>query len=297
MIRNNRITLLEDIEINKDLPKHIKESSNDNQNQVFSVNGSIDISNMGRNNSNAKLYQLQMLYQNDPNIWAKFRIWLYKTFFMDKKDIPKKKIDPVELNSFFDSIKGSLSAVSKKNIEEVLENYNTFLENAKRNNQVALVERIEDYSEILKYELLLSDSKFKTYLSEENLVKFHNLASKHNKLNTNLCLTYIKNFAKVIPDNITKLKEEADELKIFDNYVILHYDYDGGAVKKTKKEIEKEKDPILFGVIKNSDKLYYIGDWVDDYCDLTLDQVIKKIGKKSVEKLTKKQIIKNINKI
>ena len=35
-------------------------------------------------------------------------------------------------------------------------------------------------------------------------------------------------------------KRKADELKIFDNYVVLHYDPEKKAVKQTKKEEEKE---------------------------------------------------------
>lgn len=37
----------------------------------------------------------------------------------------------------------------------------------------------------------------------------------------------------------------------------------------------KRKDPILFGVIAGSNKLYFIGDWIDEYCDLRFDDVVK----------------------
>lgn len=39
--------------------------------------------------------------------------------------------------------------------------------------------------------------------------------------------------------------------------------------------MEKRKDPILFGVIAGSNKLYFIGDWIDEYCDLRFDDVVK----------------------
>ena len=79
----------------------------------------------------------------------------------------------------------------------------------------------------------------------------------------------------MIPDNIIDKKYEIDKLKIFDNYVILHYDKDNDQTSLTKEEIEKLKDPILFGVIRGSKKLYYIDDWEDEYCDLTLDRLVK----------------------
>lgn len=33
--------------------------------------------------------------------------------------------------------------------------------------------------------------------------------------------------------------------------------------------MEAERDPILFGIIKNSNRLYYIGDWITPEDDLT----------------------------
>ena len=62
----------------------------------------------------------------------------------------------------------------------------------------------------------------------------------------------------------------------------MHYDPAGKSSAKTKKEIEEEKDPILFGVFKESRRLYYIGDWIDEYCNLTMNEVAKLLGKKSV---------------
>lgn len=46
------------------------------------------------------------------------------------------------------------------------------------------------------------------------------------------------------------------------------------------QEERREKDPILFGAFLDREKnainerFYYIGDWVDDYCDLTLDKMV-----------------------
>ena len=37
-------------------------------------------------------------------------------------------------------------------------------------------------------------------------------------------------------------------------------------------------------MIKNSNKLYFIGDWIDEYCDLTFDKIIDTMGKELIEK-------------
>ena len=49
-------------------------------------------------------------------------------------------------------------------------------------------------------------------------------------------------------------------------------------LKETAKEEAKRRDPIIFGVIAGSKKLYYVDDWVDEYCDLTLDAFVDSLG-------------------
>ena len=78
-----------------------------------------------------------------------------------------------------------------------------------------------------------------------------------------------------IPEEVYEIKKDVDERKIFDKYVILHYEPKEDGHEMTKEEKEKKKDPILFGVIKNSRKLYFVADWKDEYCDLTLEEMFK----------------------
>ena len=49
---------------------------------------------------------------------------------------------------------------------------------------------------------------------------------------------------------------------------------------KSGKESKPEKDPIIFGAfiqrgkdVLMSERLYYIADWIDEYCDLTLEKL------------------------
>jgi hypothetical protein len=95
---------------------------------------------------------------------------------------------------------------------------------------------------------------------------------------------------------VVEAKKEADKLKVFDNYAVLYFSPKGKKEEEilTKEEKKRAADPILFGVINNSNKLYYIADWVDEYCDLTLDKLLDKIDEKSFEVTNKsvKTIIK-----
>ena len=86
-------------------------------------------------------------------------------------------------------------------------------------------------------------------------------------------------YSFTVPEDVVEKLVEANKLEVFDNYVIMHYDPKKKAVKPTEKEIAKEtikkRDPILFGVISGSRKLYYIADWIDEYCDLTLEKFVE----------------------
>lgn len=302
MIKQGKIQLLENIIVDRNLPKY----NTDKSNSTFIIGGGNDntisgfnsfSNNSFDNNSSIQLDYLEYIYSNAPTLLNKFKIWLYKKLYIQKFDEKEmNKLSPKDLNIFFESIKSNVNELNKSNIDEVLLKYNTVLENAEKNNQIAFIEKVKDYANVLKHELLLSTSKFNKYLTEEDVVKFYNVASKHETYKTALCLTYTKNFVKIIPDDVTKLRLESDELNVFDNYVIMHYDYSGKSVEETKEEKEKKKDPILFGVIRGSNKLYYIGDWEDEYCDLTLDVIIKTLGKEP-EVIDIEKIKSNIDRI
>jgi hypothetical protein len=43
------------------------------------------------------------------------------------------------------------------------------------------------------------------------------------------------------------------------------------------------RDPVLFGIIKETDRLYFVADWEDDLCDLSFSEMIDAIGKDDEE--------------
>jgi hypothetical protein len=92
-----------------------------------------------------------------------------------------------------------------------------------------------------------------------------------------------------IPDDLVDIVKAARE--IFDEIYVVFTDYTGKVERKVEKE-RRDKDPILFGVFKNSsggfvsDRFYFLGDWVDEYCDLTLDKMVAQYKKEKNESPT-----------
>ena len=87
----------------------------------------------------------------------------------------------------------------------------------------------------------------------------------------------LSEFPRPIPGNVRARIKVLTEHEVFDELWILYIDYTKQNLKTTEKKI-REKDPVLFGRLKyNPDVFYYITDWVDEFCDLTLDSVVEKM--------------------
>ena len=183
----------------------------------------------------------------------------------------KKTEGEIDIAEFFTNIK-LLSKESAEKYRDRVSNYLKALRNAKIAGQTALLETLLREMIANKYESILDAEGFYYAVREEDVVRF---AKKTEK---GLKLSYIQNFGRPIPEDVVKTLAKANQLEVFDNYVVLYYDPKGDIYKETEKQRAKRKDPILFGVISGSNKLYYIGDWIDEYCDLTLEKFVDTLG-------------------
>lgn len=200
---------------------------------------------------------------------------------------PKRKISTLEL---FISLSKSYKELTS--IAEISEHYENALLQAKELGQTALFDKLKDLINVVKGEAVLIAMGLNKYVTEKQICDFYELVGEDK----NLKLTWIKNFSRIIPEEIYNVKKDVDERKIFDNYVILHYDPENNGEELSKEELEIKKDPILFGVMKDSRKLYYIADWKDDYCDLTLEEMFNTLGEKTL-KINNKNVKTFIDKV
>lgn len=178
---------------------------------------------------------------------------------------------------FFHSVKNSAEEVQI--VDARLAGYAKALQDAERNGQTVLHERLARDVAAVRAETQLHAVGFAKYVSEENLVRF----VKESK--RGLRLDYIRNFMRVIPPDVAAKKARCDEVEAFDNYAILHYDPEGKAWAETEEEKARRRDPILFGLIEGRRRLYYVADWVDELCDLTLEQVADLLGEGGVSEI------------
>lgn len=194
----------------------------------------------------------------------------YFTLISQKK---KKKVG-ITIQEFFNQLNKQKDTI--KSVEYLADYYEAAMTKAENFGQTALLDKLKNSMDLVRKETILmkNQNQISKYVTEQQVIDLYNMTDN----DANLKLTWIKNFARMIPTDVYEVKKLSDDLEIFDNYAILHYDPMNNGELLTEVEIEKAKDPILFGVIKGSRKLYYIADWKDEYCDLTLDEMFVKLG-------------------
>lgn len=184
-----------------------------------------------------------------------------------------KKLVEIPVDKFFERVKKDKLKIQI--IDKIVDKYMSSIERAELAGQTALVEKLKDSLEVVKMETKICQLGVSDYLTKKQV---EDLMEKSSK---NIVITPIRNFTRFIPDDIVKKVAKLKKENIFSDFVIMHYDPKKENVQKTKKEIEKEKDPIVFGLLRGSDNYYFIADWVDEYCNLTLKEALITINDKA----------------
>src|SRR5690606_15861132 len=134
-----------------------------------------------------------------------------------------------------------------KVVKERAAGYEKALQVAQKNGQRALVDKLKAGIQAYRAESQMLAIGITKFVTSKTIIEFYKKCPK------GLRLDYVRNFTRSIPAELSDLKVRADELEIFDNYAVLHYDPDAKSYAETEKEkaarIAKERDPILFGLI------------------------------------------------
>ena len=262
---NPRLKVLEDFKIDRTLPKYL----NAEQKVVLEDGRTLTVAeyldspdglSMYRRNSKPVKRQAKGLIDSVKAWWANRKKNSLKVM-LDVKELIKKNILTEEI--VLDNLK----------VEELL-----FRLRSSGQHELAL--KIENMRPVFVQEQILLEHGYKRYISEEDMVKVF------EKAEFNLRLDFLENYPNILPVDVAQKKTELDLAHAFDNYVVLHYDPDGKALKSIKEE-EKRRDPILFGLIKGSNRFYFVADWVTKDDDITLDKILGILHRKNASAVTR----------
>lgn len=273
---DGKLQVFEDFRVDDTLPKFNDDNEADESMGAEDVTFNVSPARWRRRRGRIVMSSGEVLVEGEPLAPAIKRrgplTWLKGLFA--RKEL---EITTYSVQEFFTHVKNSgreLHIVAERAV-----GYERAIKNAQDAGQLALLEQLQGGLNAHRMEAQLVAIGLTKYVTEDDVVRFYRQSKR------GLRLDWVRNFTRVIPEEIVALKRRADELGAFDNYAVMHYDPESKAFAETQEEKAARRDPILFGLMKDRRVLYVVGDWVDEVCDLTLDQFADAVGASAVKEL------------
>lgn len=190
--------------------------------------------------------------------------------------------DQLTPSVYFNYVKNMKVRLDIANFKNLRENCLALLRKTVITGQLAMAKKLTQRYEVILKEIKAIENGFDIVIHRSDLERFVADIS-----NNPVRIIELDKYERDIPDNAIEKLMIAKEKELFDQYYIIFTDYTGKETKKIAKE-RHEKDPILFGaIIPNDDhnvpeeRMFFIADWIDDNCDLTLNKLVEVWNKKS----------------
>lgn len=182
----------------------------------------------------------------------------------------EKGIDP---RLYFRYIKSKFALIEKMRLDNRIKKLEAAFNKAVESGQNALGEKFLACIIVETREAFMYAKGIRKFIVKTVLDKH-----KRNIRGGHISDTRFEEYTRAIPDSVLKKKKNVEQC--FDEFWIYHYwDKNAKDVKNMNEdEKAKMKDPVLFGKIKECDRMYFIADWEDEYCDLTFDEMIDAIN-------------------
>ena len=189
-----------------------------------------------------------------------------------------KNIMTLTADECFDELKSRKAKITDRELSEIYDNCLNLLNKYKVTGQIQGMRKLIFHLENIEKERVLVSMGVDTFVYKSDIEDYvSHVADKSVKI------CEISDYERDIPDEIVSVIAKTKDL--FSVMYIVYTDYTG----KSERRIEAAKrtqDPILFGSMMDRDKgviverFYFLGDWVDEYCDLTLDKMVAEVKKK-----------------
>lgn len=199
-----------------------------------------------------------------------------KKWFKSSKN---KKNEEIPAEQFFSSLKEKKNDITVQALNDLFEQNKILMNRMIRSGQIDAADRLMFHLKNIKREQEAIEAGYTKYVYRDDIDFFIDKVAKQT-----VKVIDIESYERAIPEDITQAAEKARPY--FDQLYVLFTDYTGKEDRKVELK-NRTKDPILFGAFYHKDyegnrleriiwnhKFYYIADWVDEYCDLTLDKFV-----------------------
>ena len=180
----------------------------------------------------------------------------------------------MEAKEYFDQIKELKNKTTDEGLNKFYDAALIMMDKYNRTGQKVALDKILFLLDVIPKERELIKLGINIFIYKDDINTFINKVE-----NEDVKITNLSKFPREIPDELVDIIESSKD--IFDDFYVLFTDYTGEVERQIEKE-RREKDPILLGAFKNGstlhERMYYLGDWEDEYCDLTLEKLIQLEG-------------------
>lgn len=195
---------------------------------------------------------------------------------MEKESFSKMNADEA-----MTALKAKKETVTVQEIKNFYESGMELLKKFKTTNQIAAAKKLLFNLDCCEKEIKLIKMGIDTFIYEDDIKYFI------DKVATNdVRLIELDLYEREVPDEVAEIIEKVKPL--FTSLWVLYTDYaQSRKAKESKRQIVEKarisKDPILFGVMMDeenrtiNERYYFLADWVDEYCDLTLEKFLDKM--------------------
>lgn len=173
---------------------------------------------------------------------------------------------------YFDRIKNLKQSMQTEELDTMYDKLLAMANTYNKTGQTQGLKKILFFLESIDKEQKVIEAGVDTFVNRSDIEDYiENVSDEVVKI------IELRNYEREIPADIVEVLGTVEDY--FDEFYIVFTDYTGEHEKKVEKE-RREKDPILFGVFKDTkseafvDRMYFIGDWIDEHCDLTLERMV-----------------------
>ena len=192
---------------------------------------------------------------------------------------------------YFDYVKGLKHKLETEQWELIIDNTLKMIDRCKITGQTSMAKELAHHANLALKELEAASKGFDIFVNRKDIESY--IDKVDGKA---INIIELSRYEREIPDDIINKIVETKE--IFDEFYIIYTDYTKETSKKVAKE-RRDKDPMLFGAFLDKDadsktkiyvedRLFFIADWVEEKCDLTLQQIALDIKDKSSKDITYK---------
>lgn len=189
---------------------------------------------------------------------------------------------------YFEQVKERKHNITDEELVKVYDNCLELLNKYKITGQKKGMRKLMFHLECIEKEREIVKMGINTFIYRDDIEEYIDTVAKDT-----VKIIELENYEREIPDEIVDVIAATKDK--FDQLYVVFTDYTGKVERQIEKE-RRDKDPILFGTFQNQlnrtviDRFYYLGDWEDEYCDLTLDKMVNE-----TEKTGKRNIVKTIS--